>query len=121
MATRNAAKSRFGRHVRLPRSAGRLFAAAAAFAVLAFAAPQFERIVARNLQVSAQLRAARADVASLEAKARGQQRTIARLLDPNGSIPEIHDRLRLVGPKEELIYLQPRHPASPAPPGEAEP
>jgi hypothetical protein len=32
------------------------------------------------------------------------------LSDPRGSIPEIHDRLHMVGPHEEIIYLK-RHDA----------
>ena len=50
--------------------------------------------------------AARGQVADLHAKEQQQQRTIERLSDPEGAVPAIHERLRLVGPGEELIYLQ---------------
>ena len=50
--------------------------------------------------------AAKFTLASLRAKERRQLRTIARLSDPRGAIPEIHDKLRLVGPHEELIFLE---------------
>jgi cell division protein FtsB len=88
------------------KPAGRLLVLAVAVAGAAFVAPQFERIVARNLDVSRELSAARGQVADLHAKEQQQQRTIERLSDPEGAVPAIHERLRLVGPGEELIYLQ---------------
>lgn len=73
---------------------------------MALVALQFANIVARNLAVAREVAASRADLAALDAKKREQLRTIARLSDPRGAIPEIHDKLRLVGPHEELIFVE---------------
>ena len=35
--------------------------------------------------------------------------------DPRGAIPEIHDKLRLVGKREEIIYVRGVAPETPAP------
>ena len=69
-------------------------------------AVQFASIVARNVTVAHDVSVSRADLAALREKKREQLRTIARLSDPRGAIPEIHDKLRLVAPHEELIYIE---------------
>ena len=38
---------------------------------------------------------------------RSEERQIRRLMDPQGAVPEIHDRLHLVGPHETIIYVKP--------------
>jgi hypothetical protein len=77
-------------------------------------AAQYVHIIHRNLTYAAELRGVQADVAALRLKRDAQQRQIARLSDPLGAIPEIHDRLHLVGDHEEIIYLE-RHDAAVAP------
>jgi len=91
---------------RLFRLAGRLVLVGAGLAIAALIVIQYERIVARNLALSHALSVTRADVSSLRAKERKQKRVIERLSDPRGAIPEIHDRLHVVAPHEELIYLK---------------
>ena len=49
---------------------------------------------------------------ALQTKRDEQLRQIKRLSDPSGSIPDIHDRLHLVGDHEAIIYLK-RHDAGP--------
>ncbi|GAC1423029.1 MAG: hypothetical protein NVSMB5_16720 [Candidatus Velthaea sp.] len=49
-----------------------------------------------------------ADVHMLQVKRIEQERTIRRLSDPRGAIPEIHDKLHLVGDREAIIYLKKR-------------
>jgi hypothetical protein len=71
---------------------------------------QYGRIVERNVDYMQQVHQVQADVTTLEAKRDKQLRQIRRLSDPAGSIPEIHDRLHLVGDHEEIIYLK-RHDA----------
>jgi cell division protein FtsB len=88
------------------RIAGRLTLAAVGLAFVALVGLQFANIVARNVAVAHEVSVSRAELASLRAKERRQLRTIARLSDPRGAIPEIHDKLRLVGPHEELIFLE---------------
>ncbi len=95
-----------------PRAAVRLgarFGAILVVGVLALTiAAQYAHIVHRNVSYALQLRDVQNDVAALERKRIDQQREIARLSDPLGAIPEIHDRLHLVGDHEEIIYLK-RH------------
>ena len=78
------------------------------FAVLI--AVQYVRIVERNVAYIQQVHDVNADIGALEQKRELQLRQIQRLSDPRGSIPEIHDRLHMVGPHEEIIYLK-RHDA----------
>jgi hypothetical protein len=69
---------------------------------------QYARIVERNVDYVRQVRDVERDVAALEVKRDEQLRQIKRLSDPSGAIPEIHDRLHLVGNREAIIYLK-RH------------
>lgn len=76
------------------------------FAVLI--AVQYVRIVERNVAYIQQVHAVERDVGALEAKRNRQLREILRLSYPQGAIPEIHDRLHMVGDHEAIIYLK-RH------------
>jgi hypothetical protein len=67
---------------------------------------QYARIVQRNVDYAEQVRDVQRDVAALQVKREEQLRRIARLSDPHGAIPEIHDRLHLVGDHEAIIYLK---------------
>jgi cell division protein FtsB len=88
------------------RAASR-FALVALLAVITIeGAIQYERVVVRELALSRALNATRAEVAALKEKERKQRRTIERLSDPRGAVPEIHDRLHLVSGREELIYVK---------------
>jgi hypothetical protein len=69
-------------------------------------AAQYAHIIHRNVSYILQVRDVQRDIAALERKRIDQQREIARLSDPQGAIPEIHDRLHLVGDHEEIIYLK---------------
>ncbi len=95
-----------------PRAAVRLGARFGAILVVGvFAltvAAQYAHIVHRNVSYALQLRDVQNDVAALERKRIAQQREIARLSDPQGAIPEIHDRLHMVSDHEEIIYLKRR-------------
>jgi hypothetical protein len=71
---------------------------------------QYARIIERNIAYVQQVRDVESDVTALEAKRDEQLRQIVRLSDPQGAIPEIHDRLHLVGDHEAIIYLK-RHDA----------
>jgi hypothetical protein len=88
------------------RLAGRCALALVVVAVLGVIAMQFEGIVAKNIAVANELSAVRADVTALHARETRQRATIARLGTARGAIPEIHQKLRLVGPHEEIIYLR---------------
>jgi len=92
--------------VKAIRLAGRIVLAAVGLTFLALVGLQFANIVARNVAVAREVSASRAELTALREKKQRQLRTIARLSDPRGAVPEIHDRLRLVGPHEELIYVE---------------
>jgi len=88
------------------RVLGRLTIVTLALGIAAVIGIQSERVVARNVALSHELSATRTLIAALRAKRRKQQHLIRRLSDPRGAVPEIHDRLRMVGPREDLIYVR---------------
>jgi cell division protein FtsB len=92
--------------VNVLRAAGRIGLACSALAIVTVVAIQYEGIIVRNVALSRDLAATRADLAALHETKIKQLREIRRLSDPRGAIPEIHDRLRLVTSHEELIYLK---------------
>jgi hypothetical protein len=61
----------------------------------------------KNIAMARELRASRADILALEKRERDQRQTLRRLASPAGAIPEIHQKLRLVGPHEEIIFVRP--------------
>jgi hypothetical protein len=76
---------------------------------------QYARIIERNVTYMQQVHEVERDIGTLQQKRDRQLRQIRRLSDPQGSIPEIHDRLHLVGDHEAIIYLK-RHDAGPSDP-----
>ncbi len=100
----------------LVRVLGRLGVVCVALIVLSLIGVQYAHVIGRNLALAHQLRGVEHDIVTLEARRTQQQREIRRLSDPRGAIPEIHDRLHLVGDKEAIIYLKRGHPPQPARP-----
>jgi len=74
--------------------------------VLGMIGMQFAGIIAKNIAVTNELSTAHADIASLRERKARQLRTIERLGSAAGAVPEIHDKLRLVGPHEEIIFVR---------------
>ncbi|MDQ2858297.1 MAG: hypothetical protein M3R53_06555 [Candidatus Eremiobacteraeota bacterium] len=74
--------------------------------LLATVAMQLEGVIAKNVAIRRELSGARADVAALRERRKRQLRTISRLSDPAGAIPEIHDKLHLIGAREDLYYVR---------------
>ena len=95
------------------RAAGRLLAAAVVLLLVVLVAVQYARAIGEDVAASRQLSAIRADIGSLRRQRDEQEREVRRLRDPEGAIPEIHDRLRLVRPNEALIFVSPQPAASP--------
>jgi hypothetical protein len=91
------------------RLIGRIGAVGIAGVFLALVTLQFVRITGQNMALAHTLRDVEGDVRALEAKRLAQLRTIARLSDPRGAVPEIHERLHLVGDREAIIYLKRTH------------
>lgn len=90
------------------RFAGRITAAALGLLVLTVVGIQFARAIGENLTAAHQLSTLQSDIATLQHRRDEQQRELRRLRDPQGAIPEIHDRLRLVRPNEALIFVSPQ-------------
>jgi hypothetical protein len=88
------------------RLAGRIAMLAIVSCVLALVSIQFEGICAKNVAMAREVGASRAEIAALERREREQQRTLRRLATPDGAIPEIHAKLNLVGPHEEIFYVR---------------
>ncbi|MGB8907274.1 MAG: hypothetical protein WCC84_00860 [Candidatus Cybelea sp.] len=100
------------------RLAGRVTAASLAVLVVSLVVIQFARAIGENLTAVHELSSIHTDISALRRRRDEQQREIQRLRDPQGTIPEIHDRLRLVRPNETLIFVSPQ-PASTPPSGQA--
>jgi cell division protein FtsB len=90
------------------RLAGRVTAASLALLVVTLVVIQFARAIGENLTAVHELSSIRSDMRALERRRDDQLREIRRLRDPQGAIPEIHDRLRLVRPNETLIFVSPQ-------------
>jgi cell division protein FtsB len=88
-------------------AAGRAMTAALILLVASLVIVQFARAIGQNVAAARQLSSLRADIASLERQRDEQQRELNRLRDPEGAVPEIHDRLRLVRPNEALVFISP--------------
>lgn len=88
------------------RGLGRIGVAIVALGILAMVGLQFARVVRHNFVLAGELASLRREVHDLQRKHVAQQRTIRRLRDPQGAVPEIHDRLRLVRPDEAIIYVK---------------
>jgi hypothetical protein len=93
---------------RLLRTLARVVCVVLAGTFVVLVLVQYARIVERNVAYMGQVRDVERDVAALQVKRDDQLRLIRRLSDPHGAIPEIHDRLHLVGDGEAIIYLR-RH------------
>lgn len=79
---------------------------AVAVAFVTIVGLQYARVIGENVALARSLHDVQGDITSLQAKRIQQEREIRRLSDPRGAIPEIHDRLHLVGPNEAIIYLK---------------
>lgn len=88
------------------RLLGRLLVAAVVAAFLSLVGLQYARVIGQNVALARSLHDVETDITTLQAKRIEQEREIARLSDPRGAIPEIHDRLHLVDRHEAIIYLK---------------
>ncbi len=85
---------------------GRLLAGSLAVALFTLFTLSVVRLVGENLAFFRELNSLQSEVTMLRARASSEERTIERLSDDRGAIPEIHDRLHVVGPHESIIYLK---------------
>ncbi|HUY11511.1 MAG TPA: hypothetical protein VMV73_04525 [Candidatus Dormibacteraeota bacterium] len=68
---------------------------------------QFARAIEANIQLDTDLHATQADIQALQRRDARLRRSIVRLRDPRGAIPEIHSRLRMLAPNERMIFIEP--------------
>jgi hypothetical protein len=85
----------------------RLIFGLAAVVVFTLVSIQFARIVNENIAMAHSLSSVQQDVQVLREHRRQDERDLRRLLDPEGAVPEIHDRLHLVRSNEAIIYIKP--------------
>lgn len=97
------------------RFLGRVGATTLALLVFTLVAIQFARVIHQNIALSRELATTQNDITQLQAHRDWQLRQLRRLQDPQGAIPEIHDRLRLVRANEAIVFV------SPLPPPESSP
>ncbi|MFY9719380.1 MAG: hypothetical protein WAK16_07025 [Candidatus Cybelea sp.] len=95
------------------RAAGRALTAGIVVLVVSLVVVQFARAIGENLTTAHQLAALRSDINALQRQRADQERELRRLRDPEGTIPEIHDRLRLARPNEQIIFISPAPSAAP--------
>jgi hypothetical protein len=91
----------------LLRLTGRLGAVALGLLVFTLIAIQFARVIDQNVALANALNATNADIGKLTARRAWQLHQLRRLENPEGVVPEIHDRLRLVGPNEAIVFVSP--------------
>ena len=67
---------------------------------------QVARIVNENVAMADSLSAVQQDVRDLRAHKIEEERELRRLMDPEGAVPAIHDKLHLVRSNEAIIYVK---------------
>lgn len=97
----------------LLRFAGRFAAVSVGVLTILLVGVQFARAIDQNVAMAHELSSVKSDINALELRRERQRRELVRLEDPEGAIPEIHDRLRLVRPNETIIFVSPAPAASP--------
>ncbi|MBV9233845.1 MAG: septum formation initiator family protein [Candidatus Eremiobacteraeota bacterium] len=92
----------------LLRLGGRIVAASVAILIVGLVVVQFARVIGQNVAAARQLPQIHSDISALQKRRADQQQELRRLSDPEGAVPEIHDRLRLVRPNETIILVSPQ-------------
>jgi cell division protein FtsB len=85
----------------------RLIFGLVAVVVFTLVSIQFARIVNENIAMARSLSSVQQDVYTLREHRRQEERELRRLMDPEGAVPEIHDRLHMVRSNEAIIYIKP--------------
>jgi len=97
----------------LLRFVGRFFAISVGVLIIMLVGIQFARAIDQNVAMARELSSVHTDIDALKLRREHQLRELRRLQDPEGAVPEIHDRLRLVRPNETIIFVSPAPSASP--------
>jgi cell division protein FtsB len=104
---RNRSVKRRARAPLALRLAGRIGAGVVGLLICGLVTIQFARVIDENLALANQVSATQTDIDALQARRAWQVRQLKRLQDPEGAVPEIHDRLKLVKPNEAIIFVSP--------------
>ena len=88
------------------RLAGRVAVLMLCLVLVTLIGIQFARVIAENIAMARSLSEVRGAVATLRHQEAQQRLIVRRLSDPQGAIPAIHERLRLVAPNETIIYIK---------------
>lgn len=99
--------ARRGRSSPVLRLAGRIALTGAFCAVLAFGSMEFAQRIGQNLALAQELSRSQHDIRALRTRRAQQLREMRRLQQPEGLVPYIYRRLRMVKPGQTLIYLVP--------------
>jgi cell division protein FtsB len=86
---------------------GRLAATGVSLLLFSLIVVQAGRVIEQNLALKHELNTTQNDIAHLQARRAWQVEQLRRLQDPEGAVPEIHDRLRLVRPNEAIVFIKP--------------
>ena len=97
----------------LLRFFGRFVAISVGVLIILLVGVQFARAIDQNVAMARELSSVRSDIDALKLRRERQRRELVRLEDPEGAVPEIHDRLRMVRPNETIIFVSPAPVASP--------
>lgn len=89
------------------QGAGRLTIGVIMLLIAGLVGVQFARAIGENVAADRELTAIRSDISTLQRRRDDQKRELLRLRDPQGAIPDIHERLRLVRPDETIIFVSP--------------
>lgn len=89
------------------RLVGRVFTTFIALLIFGLVGVQFARVIRDNVALAHDLNSTQAEIDALQARKQWQLRELRRLADPEGAVPEIHDRLRLTRPNEAIIFVSP--------------
>jgi hypothetical protein len=86
------------------RAVGRFIVVVAVMAFVTIVGVQYARIIERNVALAHTLAQVNDDIGTLKTGREQRLAHIRRLEDPQGAIPEIHDRLHMLKPNESIIY-----------------
>ncbi len=89
------------------RLLGRVFTTFIALLIFGLVGVQFARVIRDNVALARELHATRHEISALQARRRWQMRELRRLSNPEGAVPDIHDRLRMTRPNEAIIFVSP--------------
>ncbi len=115
-APRSDRKQPVKRPTRTPlivRLVGRVSATIVAFVVFGLVGVQFARVIDQNIALAQDVSSTQHDISALQARKRWQLHELQRLSDPEGAVPDIHDRLRLVRHNEAIIFVSPSPSSAP--------